>query len=160
MGDFLDATTNPWSFLCPPRMPFHDDDGHDTHSPSAISHDDKIKAFTFDPAVDPEKEKREKQRKKARFDSKLKKFQEGKHCKAEDSETLRKAKFFTEMQGKDEREKEAKFRREMFNKIAEKFEVDEEKKEKNEEFLKKAAKLRRRMRGLIRLMRVKGEDWF
>merc|ERR1711971_571398 len=91
--------------------------------------------------MDAEKERREKQRKKASFDSKLKKFQEGKHCKPQDSETLKKAKFFTEMQGKEERDKEAKFRREMFNKIAEKFEVDEDgKKEKSEEFLKKAAR--------------------
>ena len=55
-----------------------------------------------------------------------------------DSETMRKAKFFSDMPGKEDGEREAKFRKEMFNKTAEKWR--ERMKEKNEDFKKKAAK--------------------
>jgi len=98
-------------------MPFHDDDDQDCQSPSAISHGDKIKAFNFD------RVETQKERMKVTFDSKLKKFQFGNMVEKKDSETMR----------------EAKFRKEMFNKTAEKWR--ERMKVKNDDFKKKAVNL-------------------
>ena len=52
--------------------------------------------------------------------------------------TCSRSKFFSDMPGKEDGEREAKFRKEMFNKTAEKWR--ERMKEKNEDFKKKAAK--------------------
>ena len=57
---------------------------------------------------------KERQRRKAAFSAKITKFTASSEEK-KDGEILRKAKMFSEMEGKEEREKEAKLRKEEFS---------------------------------------------
>eukprot|EP00092_Neocalanus_flemingeri_P035664 GFUD01038829.1.p1 GENE.GFUD01038829.1~~GFUD01038829.1.p1 ORF type:complete len:101 (+),score=48.56 GFUD01038829.1:48-305(+) len=67
-----------------------------------------------------EEEVKEQQRKKASFNSKFAKFESNEIPKKE-SAAKEKARMFEDLEGKEEKEKESKFRKEQFSKNQEKF---------------------------------------
>lgn len=89
-----------------------------------MSLQDKIK--TFNHVAQNEAELMEKQRRMAAFTAKLSKFSIEKEDRKKDSEALKKAKMFSDWEGKEQREKEAKIRKEEFLKTAGKFEEGED----------------------------------
>ena len=68
-----------------------------------------------------EEEEREQQRKKASFNSKFAKFEAGGEVNKKDTATKEKAKMFEDVEGKEEKAKEDKYRKAQFDRTKEKF---------------------------------------